>query len=89
MTSQSATDLRDWLASQFVSSSVRAAANLRAVADEIERRALWIEKVPSKGTDNAGAIAAQIISDVHSGIANAGLSGIVAAAARFDHEVKP
>jgi len=84
MASGPAPDLRAWLAGQFTRSVEVTAANLRELADEIERHGQAITSIPQPGRTNAGEIASQIISDVTSGLANAGLSGIVSAAARFD-----
>lgn len=83
-----ANDLRAWLAGQFLSAAKRTAADLRDLADTIERRAHQINAATKVDTIRGGDIAAQIVSDVTGGLANAGLSAVVSAAARFDTETK-
>lgn len=76
--------LKSMLAAGFVRSVSRTAADLRRIADDIERAAGRIDRVPSVGNTSAAALASNIVHTVMWGLANASVDNIVSAAAEYD-----
>jgi hypothetical protein len=72
------------VAGQFGGRVAFTASRLREIADEIERVAQRISRVPSAGTTSASSLASDLMHTLMWGLANASPDGIVKAAAEYD-----
>lgn len=78
------TGLKSMLAEAVTRRVQQSAQRLRDLADDIERRAEAIERVPTPGATSASAVAGGIVHAVMWGMSNASVDAIVAAAAEYD-----
>lgn len=76
--------LRNMLVSTFTGRVEHTAQSLRDLADRIEAEGKRINRIPTRGTTSAAALASTITHSIVWGLANASPDGIVSAAAEFD-----
>ncbi|QYN17490.1 hypothetical protein [Amycolatopsis sp. DSM 110486] len=80
--------MREALGDEIVRNINRTAAQLRELADQIERDGASVARIGTPGVPTAGSIAARVVHAVHNGLAGMALDGLIRAAGNFDTHAK-